>query len=89
MNTALAVERMRQVIRRQHKALSTEDCYLFWLRRYIATQRTASHAPLGHGFLSSVLESGNAAANIANADTRVQAVAFTPSHSAEASGWVA
>jgi integron integrase len=36
MNTAQALERMRQVIRRQHKALATEDCYLFWLRRYMA-----------------------------------------------------
>jgi len=26
---------MREVIRRQRKALSTEDCYLFWLRRYM------------------------------------------------------
>jgi integron integrase len=36
MNIAQAVERMRQVIRRQHKALATEDCYIFWLRRYMA-----------------------------------------------------
>ncbi|HZR21702.1 MAG TPA: site-specific integrase [Verrucomicrobiae bacterium] len=35
MNTAQALERMCQVIRRQHKALATEDCYLFWLRRYM------------------------------------------------------
>jgi hypothetical protein len=39
MNTAQAIERLRQVIRRQHKALSTEDCYTFWLRRYIAALR--------------------------------------------------
>ena len=26
---------MREVIRRQHKALSTEDCYVFWLRRFM------------------------------------------------------
>jgi hypothetical protein len=30
---------MRQVIRRQHKALSTEDCYIFWLRRYMTALR--------------------------------------------------
>jgi hypothetical protein len=36
MNATQAVERLRQVIRRQHKALSTEDCYIFWLRRYMA-----------------------------------------------------
>ena len=26
-------------MRRQHKALSTEGCYLFWLRRYISALR--------------------------------------------------
>jgi len=35
MNISQALERARCVIRRQHKALSTEDTYLFWLRRYI------------------------------------------------------
>jgi hypothetical protein len=35
MNTAEAIERMRQVIRRQHKALATEDAYILWLRRYL------------------------------------------------------
>src|SRR5436190_14784697 len=35
MNPSKAIDRMREVIRRQHKSLSTEDCYLFWLRRYI------------------------------------------------------
>jgi hypothetical protein len=39
MKTAEAIDRMRQVIRRQHEALSTEDCYLFWLRRYMAALR--------------------------------------------------
>jgi len=36
MNSKLAIARMHAVIRRQHKALSTEDTYVFWLRRYIA-----------------------------------------------------
>jgi integron integrase len=36
MNTQQAIERIRGVIRRQHKALSTEDTYIFWLRRYMA-----------------------------------------------------
>jgi hypothetical protein len=27
---------MRQVIRRQHKALATEETYVYWLRRYMA-----------------------------------------------------
>jgi len=35
MNTTQAICRMREVIRRQHKALSTEDSYVFWLRRYM------------------------------------------------------
>lgn len=30
---------MREVIRRQHKALSTEDSYVFWLRRYMTALR--------------------------------------------------
>jgi hypothetical protein len=36
MTTTQAIDRLRQVIRRQLKALSTEDTYVFWLRRYIA-----------------------------------------------------
>jgi integron integrase len=36
MTTTQAVDRLRQVIRRQHKALSTEESYIYWLRRYIA-----------------------------------------------------
>src|ERR1035441_5655891 len=39
MNTAQAICRMREVIRRQHKALSTEECYVFWLRRYLTALR--------------------------------------------------
>ena len=39
MNAADAIERMRQVIRRQHKALATEDSYILWLRRYIKALR--------------------------------------------------
>jgi hypothetical protein len=39
MNPSQAICRMREVIRRQHKALSTEDCYLFWLRRYMKALR--------------------------------------------------
>jgi len=30
-----AICRVREIIRRQHKALATEDCYTFWLRRYM------------------------------------------------------
>ena len=39
MNQSQAIDRMRQVIRRQHKSVSSEDCYLFWLRRYIRALR--------------------------------------------------
>lgn len=35
MNISQATNRMREVIRRQHKSLSTEKCYLYWLRHYI------------------------------------------------------
>ncbi len=36
MNSVQAILRLRQVIRRQHKALATEENYVFWLRRYMA-----------------------------------------------------
>ena len=39
MNTSQAISREREVLRRQHKALSTEDCYIFWLRRYMTALR--------------------------------------------------
>jgi hypothetical protein len=39
MNAHQAIDRMRQVIRRQHKALSTEDSYIQWLRRYMKALR--------------------------------------------------
>jgi integrase len=39
MNTAQAIERAREVLRRQHKALATEDSYIFWLRRYMTSLR--------------------------------------------------
>jgi integrase len=39
MNTLQAICREREVLRRQHKSLSTEDCYTFWLRRYMTTLR--------------------------------------------------
>jgi hypothetical protein len=40
MNSSQAISRMRQVIRRQHKALSTEKSYIFWLRQYIDSLRS-------------------------------------------------
>jgi hypothetical protein len=35
LKTSEAIDRMRQVTRRQHKALATEDAYVRWLRRYL------------------------------------------------------
>src|ERR1041384_1641683 len=35
MKKSQAIHRLRQVIRRQHKALATEDSYVFWVGRYI------------------------------------------------------
>jgi integron integrase len=35
MNFNFAIEQLRCVLRRQHKALATEDNYIFWLRRYV------------------------------------------------------
>lgn len=42
MTTPQAIDLLRQVLRRQHKALSTEDCYVFWVRRYISAVRNMS-----------------------------------------------
>ena len=36
MNSTEAIERLRAVIRRQHKTLATERAYLHWLRHYMA-----------------------------------------------------
>ena len=40
MNSTIAIGRLRKVLRRQHKALSTQECYVFWLRRYMAALPT-------------------------------------------------
>lgn len=42
MNPTQAIERTRAVIRRQHKAIATEQSYLHWLGRYI---RALRHLP--------------------------------------------
>ena len=39
MKETEAIDRMRQVIRRQHKALATEEAYVLWLRRYMRALR--------------------------------------------------
>jgi hypothetical protein len=35
MNLPLAIERLRDVLRRQHMALATESTYVHWLRQYM------------------------------------------------------
>jgi hypothetical protein len=39
MKEAEAIDRVRQVLRRQHKALAPEEAYVLWLRRYIKAPR--------------------------------------------------
>ncbi len=39
MGTTEAIRRLQQVLRRQHKALATEESYVYWLRRYMAAIR--------------------------------------------------
>jgi len=35
MNLPLAIEQLRNVLRRQHKAIATEASYVYWLRKYV------------------------------------------------------
>ena len=35
-----AIDRLRNVIRRQHKALSTESSYVYWLRQYVTALKS-------------------------------------------------
>src|ERR1035438_7117254 len=39
MNLTLAIDRLRSILRRQHKALSTESIYIYWLRHYVIALR--------------------------------------------------
>lgn len=70
MNTTQAIEQLRQVLRRQHKALATEDCYTFWLRRYIQAlgsmpENLSSEKKLEQ-FLTDLALRGNVAASTQN-----------------------
>jgi hypothetical protein len=70
MNSTSAIERLREVLRRQHKALSTEECYVFWLRRYMAELPTlpmglSSEAKLER-FLTELASRHNVAASTQN-----------------------
>ena len=40
MNLPFAIERLRDVLRRQHKSLSTEASYVYWLRHYVTALKT-------------------------------------------------
>jgi hypothetical protein len=40
MNLPCATERLRDVLRRQHKSLSTEASYVYWLRHYVTALKT-------------------------------------------------
>jgi hypothetical protein len=40
MNLPNAIERPRDVLRRQHNALFTEDSYVYWLRHYVTALNT-------------------------------------------------
>jgi hypothetical protein len=35
MNLPIAIERPRNVLRRQHKVITTDVSYVYWLRRYV------------------------------------------------------
>lgn len=36
MNQLLAIAKLRSILRRQHKAISTEERYVYWLKRYMS-----------------------------------------------------
>jgi hypothetical protein len=40
MNLPDAVERLRDVLCRQHKAIATEASYVYWLRHYVIAVKT-------------------------------------------------
>jgi len=40
MSPTEAISRLREVICRQHKAIATEDCYVYWLRQYMSALET-------------------------------------------------
>ena len=35
MNLTIAIERLRDVLRRQHLAIAIESTYVYWLRQYM------------------------------------------------------
>ncbi len=70
MTGTQAIHRLHEVLRRQHKALATEDCYSFWLRRYVFAlrrmpERLSSEKKLEH-FLTGLAVRQNVAASTQN-----------------------
>ena len=67
MNATQAIERLRQALRRHHKALSTEDAYVFWLRRYLkalcAMEPALSSDKKVESFLTQLARSGISASS--------------------------
>ena len=70
MNLTMAIERLRCVLRRQHKALSTESTYIYWLRHYVSALRhmpdSLSSEQRLERFLSSLARNRDAAASTQN-----------------------
>jgi integron integrase len=70
MNLVLAIEQLRCVLRRQHKALATESSYIFWLRRFAKAldrmpQSLSSEQKL-EGFLTGLARHQDVAASTQN-----------------------
>jgi len=55
MNLPYAIERLRDVLRRQHKSLSTEDSYVYWLGHYVTALNTMPSSLLSEQKLENFL----------------------------------
>ena len=95
MTATEAITRLREVIRRQHKALVTEVSYVHWLRRYMAALEdipsTLTHEQKVEQFLTTLAQCHDVAASTQNQASN--AIAFfykdvlgTPLQNVEAFG---
>lgn len=70
MTATEAITRLREVIRRQHKALATEASYVHWLRCYITAVEgipsTLTHEQKVEQFLTSVAQRHDVGASTQN-----------------------
>ena len=70
MNLPNAIERLRDVLRLQHKAISTEDSYVYWLRHYVTALNTMPGSLTSEqkleNFLTSLARNRDLAANTQN-----------------------